>query len=146
MSVPRFTTHLCTWADAEEPLRAIRTQVFIQEQNVPQALEWDGEDTQAVHALACDANGQAIGTARLLWQGAAAHLGRMAVVPAWRGQGVGSALLTLMIATAQARSVHQLSLNAQTSAVAFYKRAGFVTLGMEFQEAGIPHQRMTRFI
>jgi len=140
----QFTTRLCTWQEAEQALRAVRTQVFIQEQKVPQALEWDGEDAQAVHALASAANNLAIGTARLLLQATLAHIGRMAVLPEWRGQGVGSALLDLMLAAAQARGANLVFLNAQTSAVGFYVRAGFVAEGAEFLDAGIPHLRMTR--
>lgn len=140
----QFTTRLCTWRDAEAGLRAVRTQVFIQEQNVPKALEWDGADELATHALASDMNGLAIGTARLLRHDAFAHLGRMAVLAEWRGQGVGSTLLALMLTTAQARGAKQVFLNAQTSAVSFYLRADFVVEGEEFLDAGIPHLRMTR--
>ncbi|HID49575.1 MAG TPA: GNAT family N-acetyltransferase, partial [Chromatiales bacterium] len=33
----------------EEPgIRAVREQVFVREQGVPLALEWDGEDSQAI--------------------------------------------------------------------------------------------------
>jgi predicted GNAT family N-acyltransferase len=144
MSVPRFTIHLCTWQDAEAPLRAIRTQVFIQEQNVPEALEWDGEDAQAVHVLACDNSGRAIGSARLLLHHELAHIGRMAVLPEWRGQGVGRALIGEIMAAAQARGASRAFLNAQTTAVPFYARAGFMVEGEEFLDAGIPHLRMTR--
>ncbi len=144
MSVPRFTLQLCAWQDAEPALRAIRTRVFIQEQNVPEALEWDGEDAHAVHALARDAHGNAIGTARLLLHEQVAHIGRMAVLPEWRGQGVGRALLDNILAAAQARGARAAFLNAQTTAVAFYARAGFAVEGAEFLDAGIPHLRMTR--
>ena len=144
MPVTPFTTHLCTWQAAEAPLRAIRSRVFIQEQNVPEHLEWDGADAQAVHAVAQDSAGQAIGTARLLLHGEHAHIGRMAVVPEWRGRGVGSALLACVIAAAQAHGARGAFLNAQTSAVPFYLRAGFALEGAEFLDAGIPHRRMTR--
>ena len=144
MSVPRFTIHRCTWQDAEAQLRAIRTQVFIQEQNVPEALEWDGEDAHAMHALACDSAGRAIGTARLLLQHELAHIGRMAVLPEWRGQGVGRALLDEIMAAAQAHGARCAFLNAQTIAVPFYVRADFAVEGEEFLDAGIPHLRMTR--
>jgi predicted GNAT family N-acyltransferase len=140
----QFSTRLCTWQEAEPSLRAIRTQVFIQEQKVPQALEWDGEDAHAQHALASALGNLHIGTARLLLQGNLAHIGRMAVLAQWRGQGVGSALLELMLGAAQARGATAVFLNAQTSAVGFYARAGFVVEGEEFLDAGIPHLRMTR--
>lgn len=140
----RFNTGLCTWQEAEPSLRAIRTEVFIQEQNVPEALEWDGEDAHAVHALASDRHNLPIGTARLLLHDKVAHIGRMAVLSPWRGQGVGSAILELMLGTTRARGATTVNLNAQSSAVGFYARAGFVGEGEEFLDAGIPHLRMTR--
>lgn len=144
MTGSRFTIHLCTWQDAEAPLRAIRTRVFIQEQNVPEALEWDGEDAHAVHALACDSSGRAIGTARLLLHHELAHIGRMAVLLEWRSRGVGRALLEEIMAAAKARGASRSFLNAQITAVPFYARAGFAVEGAEFLDAGIPHLRMTR--
>jgi predicted GNAT family N-acyltransferase len=146
MSISRFTIHLCTWQDAEAQLRAIRTQVFIQEQNVPEALEWDGEDAQALHVLACDSSGRAIGTARLLLHHELAHIGRMAVLPDWRRQGVGRALLAGVMTAAQTRGASRAFLNAQTTAVPFYAQAGFAVEGEEFLDAGIPHLRMTRIL
>ncbi len=140
----QFSARLCTWQEAEPSLRAIRTQVFIQEQKVPKALEWDGEDDHAQHALASTLDNLPIGTARLLLHSSLAHIGRMAVLPEWRGHGVGSALLELMLGAAQARGATAVFLNAQTSAVGFYVRAGFAAEGEEFLDAGIPHLRMTR--
>ena len=146
MSAAGFTTQLCTWSDSELPLRNIRTRVFIQEQNVPEDLEWDGEDAQATHALVLDQDGRPIGAARLLIHDRLAHIGRMAVLPEWRGRGVGKALLQCLLAAARARSAQSVFLNAQTTAVAFYARAGFVVEGAEFLDAGIPHLRMTRVL
>ena len=99
---PQF--QLCTWQQAEAELREVRTRVFIEEQQVPEALEWDGEDAQALHLLARDATGRAIGTARILLHDDVAHIGRMAVLPAWRAQGVGRALLQLALDTARAET------------------------------------------
>ena len=144
MSTARYTTHIVNWDDKQIQLRAIRSTVFIQEQNVPEALEWDGEDTQACHVLACDAEGKAIGTARLLLHGPVAHIGRMAVLKPWRKRGVGRALLECVMAEARRRGASAAFLNAQTTAVVFYERAGFVPEGAEFLDAGIPHYRMTR--
>lgn len=128
----------------EPSLRDIRTRVFIQEQNVPEALEWDDEDAQAQHFLARDPQGNAIGTARLLMHDGLAHIGRMAVLPTWRGQGVGRALLEAVMRAAQACGASNAFLNAQTTAVPFYERAGFAVEGAVFMDAGIPHLRMTR--
>ena len=120
-------------------LRAIRTSVFVDEQGVPEELEWDGLDGQCTHALAQSAAGEAIGTGRLLPDG---HIGRMAVVRHWRHKGVGSAILKVLIAAAADAGYASVALNAQTHALEFYRRFGFESEGGEFMEAGIPHRSM----
>jgi predicted GNAT family N-acyltransferase len=68
----------------------------------------------------------------------------MAVIPDWRGHGVGAAILEFLIDCARKRGDHTLRLNAQTQAIGFYQRHGFVAHGDEFLDAGIPHRQMTR--
>ena len=127
------------WARDATRLSAIRRVVFIEEQGVPEALEWDEHDANALHLLAIQADGTPIGCARLLPDG---HIGRMAVLPVWRGRGVGRALLTAAIWAAQARGHTTLQLSAQIHAAGFYADAGFVTVGEAYAEAGIPHVAM----
>ena len=129
------------WARDAARLAAIRRAVFIDEQGVPEALEWDVHDAAALHLLALAGDGTPIGCARLLPDG---HVGRMAVLPAWRRQGVGQALLAAVMDAAQARGHATLRLSAQTHAAGFYARAGFVVVGDEYEEAGIPHVAMQR--
>lgn len=129
------------WSSHRAILADIRREVFIQEQGVPESLEWDGQDEESVHLLAIDQHGEAAGTVRLLPDG---HIGRMAVRKAWRGQGIGAALLTRILELAAAQGLSRVVLNAQTSAVGFYQKAGFVIQGNEFLDAGIPHYRMER--
>jgi len=128
------------WGEAEPALRTIRTAVFIHEQHVPEAMEWDEFDAISVHLLAHDTAGQPVGTARLLPDG---HIGRMAVLKEWRGQGIGSAMLRKLLQELTQRHQRKVLLNAQTSAVPFYEKFGFRVLGEEFMEAGIPHVKMT---
>ena len=142
-AAPRHTIELVAWQLREAQLRSIRTQVFIHEQHVPEVLEWDGEDAYAIHALATDLSGNPIGTGRLLLHGKLAHLGRMAVLSAWRGQGVGSSLLQCLLDAARQGGASNVFLNAQTTAVPFYERFNFVREGAEFLDADIPHYRMT---
>ena len=143
MSPPRYTTQLVTWRAAEPRLRAIRTEVFVHEQHIPEALEWDGKDPHAIHALATEFSGNPIGTGRLLLHGELAQIGRMAVLPAWRGKGVGASLLLCLLDEARQRGAGRAFLNAQTVAAPFYERFNFVHEGTEFLEEGIPHYRMT---
>lgn len=138
---PGFTVRLCAWPGDAGDLRLVREAVFVREQGVPVELEWDGLDETAVHALAVTGRGDPVGTGRLLPDG---HIGRMAVLAAWRGRGVGGALLDALMDVARRRGDRLLILNAQTRATRFYARWGFRPEGPEFSEAGIPHRRMVR--
>ena len=119
----------------------VREQVFIQEQKVPEELEWDEYDASAIHVVAMDTNNQVIGTARLLADG---HIGRMAVLPAWRKTGIGSAMLGKLLSIAKELGLSKVFLHAQTSAVRFYENHDFNALGEEFMDAGIPHRYMEK--
>lgn len=142
MSEAAFSVRVVSWQEAAPQLSTVRGTVFIDEQHVPEELEWDGEDESAIHVLALDDWGVPIGTGRLLAHGAQGHVGRMAVVKAWRGKGVGSGILQTLLDAAHTRGCTDLFLNAQTYAVPFYERFGFVCEGEEFLDAGIPHHRM----
>lgn len=134
-----YTVRCVTWHDQHSALAAVRRAVFIVEQGVPEALEWDEDDPVAVHALAVSTTGEAIGTGRLLHDG---RIGRMAALPQWRGRGVGAALLELLIEKARELRYPTPHLHAQTHALHFYERYGFRVIGDEFMEAGIPHRAM----
>ena len=127
------------WNTHQRRLMSVRRAVFVEEQQVPEALELDGQDAQAIHFLAVDAAGEPIGTARLLGDG---QIGRVAVVPAARRRGVGQRLLALAVAAARERGDAGVWLNAQTTALGLYEAAGFCATGDAFMEAGLPHQRM----
>ncbi|MDP2247853.1 MAG: GNAT family N-acetyltransferase [Nitrosomonadales bacterium] len=118
---------------------AIRTEVFIEEQHVPPALEWDGQDQTARHLLAYDMTGKPIACARVLSDGS---IGRMAVLAGWRNQGVGSALLQAAIKLCVRNGWDEISLSAQTHAIGFYEKAGFHVSSEEYPDAGIPHRDM----
>jgi predicted GNAT family N-acyltransferase len=141
VSGARYAIRLTTWPADATALQAVRRTVFIDEQRVPANLEWDAIDAQCVHALAEDLDGAPIGCGRLLPDG---HIGRVAVLAAWRGQGVGAALLVRLVGVARAHGHGRAILNAQVQAMPFYARYGFVAQGAPFDEAGIAHQVMTR--
>jgi predicted GNAT family N-acyltransferase len=134
------TVRLESWQAASQRLAFVRRAVFINEQHVPEALEWDDADAHAVHALAESATGIPVGTARLLPDH---QIGRMAVLGPWRGAGVGSALLRALIGVAVLRGAVSVQLNAQVRAIPFYERFGFEAHGAVFDDAGIPHRAMT---
>ena len=141
MSAGGWAVRPAVWERDDEALRLIRFAVFVVEQHVPEELEWDGIDAACEHAIAEDEAGSPIGVGRLLPDG---HIGRMAVLREWRGRGVGGAILERLVALARERGHAVARLNAQTHAMPFYESHGFVAVGDEFDEAGIPHRAMER--
>lgn len=139
MTSPRFTVRTAVWQEDAPALKAIRTRVFVEEQGVPQEMEWDDADNDSLHFMASSEQGEPIGTARLMANG---QIGRMAVLKPWRGRGVGDALLTAALSQASTMGYPPPFLNAQASAVDFYARHGFQVRGQRFMEAGIPHYKM----
>lgn len=129
---------IVSWKDAGNALSDIRRRVFIDEQSVPESLEWDGMDEDAVHVLALDAT-HAIACARMLSGG---RIGRMAVLPEWRGRGVGRAMLETLIALSREQGLTHVSLSAQTHAIPFYAKSGFKVCSEIYDDAGIPHRDM----
>lgn len=127
------------WQRDRGPIRDLRTQVFIAEQNVPAHEEWDDADAVSWHFLAFTAEARAIGVARLTPGG---QFGRLAVAMAWRRRGVASAITLAALEAARERGQRELFLHAQTHALGFYARFGFAPEGDEFSDAGIPHRRM----
>ena len=138
MSNP-FTVHLISWHDGEPLLRAIREKVFIQEQAVPAELEWDGLDDSSHHALALSSNGEAIGCGRITPDG---HIGRVAVLPAWRRKHIGTGILELLVDYARSQHYPRVELNAQVQAIPLYQQFGFEAEGEVFMDANIPHRKM----
>jgi predicted GNAT family N-acyltransferase len=139
MSNP-FTVHLISWHDGEPLLCSIREKVFMQEQGVPAELEWDGLDGVCHHALALSAKGDAIGCGRITPDG---HIGRVAVLPDWRRQRVGSAILEMLVDYARSQHYDHVELNSQLQAIPLYMNFGFEVEGEEFMDANMPHRKMT---
>ncbi len=136
----KIEVRVADWHRDNADLRRIREAVFVAEQAVPAELEWDSDDSTAVHFLAQEGD-YSLGTARLLPDG---HIGRVAVLKDWRGMKVGDALMRAAIAEAERRGILQQALSAQVHATAFYERLGFKVVSGEFIEAGIPHVDMVR--
>jgi len=124
-------------------LRAVRVTVFVAEQNVPLELEMDERDAACRHFLAVEDSGQAIGTGRIDLE-AGGKIGRVAVLGAARGRGVGTALMDALHDVARAHGLARVWCNAQVSAAPFYTKLGYRVVGERFAEAGIEHVRMER--
>jgi predicted GNAT family N-acyltransferase len=134
-----FTIHIVSWQTHAQALSELRETVFIQEQQVPIALEWDGLDEIAQHLIALNDTDEPIGCARLIGDGS---IGRMAVLKPWRNQGVGMALLKQAIILYQLIGIHHITLSAQMHAVKFYEKAGFTVCSEPYLDAGIAHVDM----
>ena len=138
MSNP-FTVSLVSWHDGHLLLKSIREHVFVMEQGVPAELEWDGLDEDARHALAISHQGDAIGCGRILPNG---HIGRIAVLPQWRKQKVGTAIMQALLNYAHIRGYENVDVDAQTYTTPFYRKFEFVERGEVFVDAGLPHIKM----
>jgi len=136
-----------TEADREAAL-AVRREVFIEEQGVPEDIEVDGKDDEAVHFVAID-DGNPIGAARLratdastVPEGTIGKVERVAVVADRRGEGLGRAVMAELESTAAALGLEELELHAQLHVEEFYDRLGYETTSDVFEEAGIDHVEM----
>ncbi|MEU3222876.1 GNAT family N-acetyltransferase [Streptomyces sp. NPDC006976] len=153
---PRYVTRTVTDEQDRAACFQLRKDVFVGEQNVPEEIEYDAYDADAVHVIAVAADGTALGTGRLLHGRAAAghtggdpavgSLGRLAVSKDARGLGVGAALVRAIEDAARDNGLAAVDLHAQTHALRFYERLGYVAYGPEFTDAGIPHRAMRRTI
>jgi tRNA(adenine34) deaminase len=137
-----FKVKTATWPDDAATLKAIRFEVFVEEQGVPAESEIDDNDPLSIHAIAWS-DGQAAACGRLLPDG---HIGRMAVRKPWRGQGVGALVMEHLMERARQRGDRDVVLSAQTHAVGFYEKFGFVAEGDEYLDCDIPHRDMRKVL
>lgn len=122
---------------------ALRSRVFCEEQGVSFEADQDGRDPEATHIVAVD-DGAVIGTCRLLFRGQVARLGRLAVQPERRGDGVGAAILREADRVAAEAGAETIALHAQTYAQSLYEHAGYREYGPTFIEEGIEHVAMEK--
>jgi predicted GNAT family N-acyltransferase len=125
----------------------LRRAVFIDEQRVSEGLEWDEHDADACHYVARLRSGEIVAVARVVATGpTCAKVQRVAVRRDLRGLGIGRELMLQILADAEASGVSELTLDAQTHAVGFYRGLGFDVCSASFLDAGIAHMRMSRHI
>ena len=135
---------LGAWDDLKELSSPLRTEVFVEEQEIAPELEWDEHDASAMHAVLVNKLGQAVATGRLLQaHPKVAQIGRMAVSKPLRGGSLGRTVVNALIEAARQRGDQEVILHAQCSAEGFYRRLGFKAQGEVFQDAGIDHIEMS---
>jgi predicted GNAT family N-acyltransferase len=142
MNISIQITH---WDEAKSHVMPIRREVFINEQQVPEELEWDEFDQDALHAIV-KKDQEVIGTARLIIDGQDARIGRMAIKKDFRGQGIGQEMLEALVTKSLELHVTLIKLHAQVHAVSFYAKLGFEAHGEIFSEAGIDHVNMQKVL
>ena len=127
--------------DDLDTCRALRRTVFIDEQGVTEAEEWDGRDAEAMHLLGW-IDDRAVATARIFLEGETGKIGRVCVLAEARGTGAGAAIMRGAIAALRDQGARYAKLSAQTHALPFYEKLGFAAYGPEYPDAGIPHRDM----
>ena len=137
-----ITSIICDYKSNIEDICAIRYEVFVDEQNVPEELEIDGLDGEAKHVLVF-VDGLPIGTGRILDDG---HIGRVSVLKDYRGFGIGKLIMKELIKWAQDITLKKVWLSSQWHAHSFYLDLGFVCVGDIYNEAGIDHIKMYRVL
>ena len=133
-----FTIRTGSWDELQNDAKLIREQVFIQEQQIAVADEWDAEDAVSVHFVVYDQD-QPIATARLLKNNS---VGRVAVLKSHRGLGIGKLLMQQITQQAKHQQREFLKLSSQVHAIQFYAGLGFKVEGEQYLDCGIPHIEM----
>ncbi|WP_419819990.1 GNAT family N-acetyltransferase [Acinetobacter sp.] len=131
----QFVIQSGPWSQLQHEAKLIRSMVFIEEQNISEADEWDEQDAISLHFVVY-AQDQAIATARLLENNS---IGRVAVLQQYRGEGIGKLLMQHIIQVAKQQNRAFLQLSAQVYAIRFYENLGFQVQGEEYLDCEIPH-------
>ncbi|KQX40424.1 acetyltransferase [Devosia sp. Root436] len=135
--VPPFST-LCNAAFA------LRREVFVWEQKVPEDEENDADDLTATHFVAIAA-GEVAGTLRLIDKPEHIKIGRVAVRQSFRGHGIARQMILAAMDHARAIGRDRFYLTAQSDKLGMYEKLGFVAFGPEFQDGGMPHRAMRSY-
>jgi predicted GNAT family N-acyltransferase len=137
--------YMLVTSDSElEGAFAVRRQVFVEEQSIPEDIELDEHDREALHMVVKDGD-RVIGTARVLFLSTRlAKIERMAILQPFRRRGIGKGIISFLSKELKNRQVEQVILHAQYAVVDFYKSCGFEETGSPFWEAGIKHIKMQK--
>lgn len=129
-----------TWNQYESEIKAVRTAVFVHEQGYSLEAEFDAQDPDYHHVLV-NLKGQWVGTGRLLPDG---HLGRIAVLAAYRKHGIGRTIVEKLEDMAQKLNMTEVCLSSQDSAIGFYEKLGYRAEGDRYMDGHIEHQLMRK--
>lgn len=129
--------------DSNSEISELRKQTFVVEKNVPESIEFDGKDSEYLHFCLYDCD-VLVACARVNESGENIHVGRVAVRTEVRGKGIGKKLFDYISDYAEKNNFKAIELGAIQTAVGFYEKIGFVTVGDYYEEAGWPHIDMIK--
>lgn len=124
---------------------ALRHEVFVVEQGYSAEGEVDELDPLSYHLLAVE-GGKPIATVRVYLDGIIAKIGRVCVLSARRGGGLGADLINAAVALADEKGAERAILGAQVHAIGFYEKLGFTPFDKPYDDEGEPHQMMERLL
>lgn len=123
----------------------VRSEVFMKEQGFEH--EFDDIDARAVHLVIYGEDGQGVGAARLFDdEPGCYHIGRLSVLKANRGQGLGAVMMRLLEEKARALGASRLVLSAQCRVRGFYEALGYRAVGDVYMDEFCPHVRMEKIL
>jgi predicted GNAT family N-acyltransferase len=118
-----------------EAARRIRVAVFVDEQGIPKELELDEIDSEAVHVLALD-DDVPVATGRLSVSGETGIIARIAVLPEYRGSGIGRRVVSILEEKARKQNLPAVELSPHYYLESFYSRLGYHRMPGEEHVAG----------
>ncbi len=119
--------------------KPVRERVFVQEQGIAAELEFDLEDSMAMHLVLLE-DELPIAAGRIVHDGKTFVLGRICVLPEKRGSGVGDLLMKLLLVKVFSFMPTKVRISAQADKQIFYERYGFIAQGQPYlDETGISH-------
>ncbi|WP_431029268.1 GNAT family N-acetyltransferase [Lysinibacillus sp. LZ02] len=141
-----FNVKLVTTEEEKQLAFNVRKKVFVEEQGVPVHLELDEFDETAKHFIVQDGEKTiAAARAREVSPGIG-KVERVCVLKDYRGKRLGILIMEHVEKDAIQYGWTTLKLNAQSYAVPFYEKLGYVVTSPEFLDAYIPHRAMEKNI
>lgn len=128
------------WGKEKHKLSRLREKVFVCEWRIPKEYEFDQHDDASFHVLVLDENNQEIATGRITPNG---EIGRIAVVPSYRGPEVYQTLFRALLKIAKVNDLRNVSVQCELEGVEYYQQQGFRPVGAVYMDAGIPRQKMS---
>ncbi|MER2090059.1 GNAT family N-acetyltransferase [Sporosarcina sp. JAI121] len=139
-----FEVRIATTDLELEDAFSVRRKVFVEEQGVPLNLELDHLDKTATHFVVYSSE-TPIGAGRIReTNDGIGKVERVCVLGEYRGKHLGNLVMHALEEHASASGMKKIILNAQSYAVPFYEKLGYVITSPEFMDADIPHRAMEK--